>query len=368
MNNITSFTKEHTWMTKGVLIIMMLMHHLFTSDMMETYEVSTILSNGILLEHICAYCKMCVPGFAFLSAFGMTRSFMKMQNNAGSTPSNYFKIVCKRFIKIESAVIVIYIFAVLFKRFVVMESLRELYDMGSGFSVVYMIIDALGLASYFGTPMINVTWWYLTYAILLTASMPFVFLAYKKYRYLLLPMGCLLPMAVLINSVSFSLLLPSVMLGTAFAYEGWIEKIHTLKTGIFIKIFIAGIEIAEICFSYFLYRSTVIIYSYVFAFLIPLFVFDIISHVPIISHVLKFLGKHATNIFLTHTFVYYYFYTDFIYSFKKDWLILAIMLIICTVLSIFIELVKKISGFNLLIDKILASKWWCGLLRECNVQ
>lgn len=86
----------------------------------------------------------------------------------------------------------------------------------------------------------------------------------------------------------------------------------------------------------------------------PLLVFDIVAYVPILSHVLKFLGKHATNIFLTHTFIYYYFYTDFIYSFKKDWLILIVMLIVCTMLSIFIELVKKIFRFNLLIDKALA--------------
>lgn len=57
MNSTISFTKEHTLITKGLLIIMMLIHHLFTSDMVDMYEVSTILSNGILLEHISAYCK-----------------------------------------------------------------------------------------------------------------------------------------------------------------------------------------------------------------------------------------------------------------------------------------------------------------------
>ncbi|MDO4305000.1 MAG: hypothetical protein Q4D94_13920 [Bacillota bacterium] len=211
MNSTISFTKEHTLITKGLLIIMMLIHHLFTSDMVDMYEVSTILSNGILLEHISAYCKMCVPGFAFLSVFGITHSLMKVQDDTSNASLYWFKIVCKRLIKLETVVIFIYIFAVLFKRFVALESIRELYDMGNGFSIVYMIIDVLGLASYFETPTINVTWWYLTYAVMLIVSMPFVYLTYKKYRYLLLPAGCLLPMAVLRDTVAFASLLPGVI-------------------------------------------------------------------------------------------------------------------------------------------------------------
>ncbi|MDO4304999.1 MAG: hypothetical protein Q4D94_13915, partial [Bacillota bacterium] len=90
------------------------------------------------------------------------------------------------------------------------------------------------------------------------------------------------------------------------------EKIHAFKKDIFARSFVVIIEVAGIYFSYLLFRNTHIVYSYVFAFLIPLLVFDIVAYVPILSHVLKFLGKHATNIFLTHTFIYYYFYTDFI--------------------------------------------------------
>lgn len=347
-----SFTKDHTLITKGILIVMMLIHHLFYPDMLETYEISTILANSDLLEHISGFCKMCVPGFAFLSAFGITSSLMKTQDDIDNASSYCFKIVCKRLIKLGSVVAFIYIVAIFFKRFVMLESIRELYDMGNGFSIVYMVIDVLGLAKYFGTPMINITWWYLTYAVLLIVSMPFIFLAYKKYRYLILPVGCLLPGAFSMK-FSFSSLLPCVILGTAFAYEGWMEKIHTLNKNIFTKIFVIIIEGAGIWFSYLLYRNTDITYSYVFVFLIPLFVVDVVAYVPVLRHVLKFLGRHATNIFLTHTFIYYYFYTEFIYSFKEDWLILSVMLLICTLLSVILEFVKKISCFNLLIDKIL---------------
>lgn len=346
-----SFTKEHTLMTKGILIIMMLVHHVLASDMIGIYGVSTMLSDVRLTSNITIYCKMCISGFAFLTAFGMTHSLMVIQSNKRD---NYFKAVCKRLVKLEAANIFIYILAVLFKRFVMVESIRELYDMGNGFSFVYIVIDMLGLSTYFGTPILNVTWWYLTFAILLIVAMPFICMAYEKFGRLFLLGGCILPIVIFGEGFHFSRLLSSVIIGTAFAYEGWFEKIQNAGRSFWSRGVRICIEFGGIVLSYFIYCYTDIKYSYVFAFLIPLVVFEVIGYIPVVRSVLKFLGKHATNIFLIHTFLYYYFYTDFIYSFKKDWLILLVMLIICTLLSIVIELLKKISGYNRLVGKLLA--------------
>lgn len=352
MNTSNTFTKEHTYITKSILVIMMLIHHLFTSELIAQYSTTLTLPDSTLFTYISTYCKMCISGFAFLTAFGMTHSLKKIQSE-NATPS-YFKTICKRLISLESSVLIIYILAILYKRFIVVESIRELYNTGSGFNILYMLIDMLGLSSYYKTPTINVTWWYLTYAILLIVTMPFIYMAYKKFRYLLLPVGCLLSLIILISTASFSTLLPSVLLGTAFAYEGWFEKIKQSTSVLWKKCVRIFIEIIGIVFSYHLYRAAGLEYCYGFAFLIPLLVFEVISYIPIISSVLKYIGKHATSIFLTHTFVYYYFYTDFIYSFKKDWLILLVMIVICTAISIIIELLKKITGYNLLINKILS--------------
>ena len=57
--------------------------------------------------------------------------------------------------------------------------------------LLHMFLDMLGLAEYAGTAQINVTWCYLSYVILLIAAMPFLYIAYKKFRYLLILAGCL---------------------------------------------------------------------------------------------------------------------------------------------------------------------------------
>ena len=349
MINTVSFTKEHTSITKGILILMMLMHHVFTPSLTKHFSVNITMNDQTLFLYVCTFFGLCISGFAFITAFGMTHSFNKL---SAFTPNNYFKLICKRLISLTATIFIIYALAILYKRFVIVESIRELYDRGDGFSIIYMLIDLFGMATYFNTPTLNITWWYLSYAILLIVAIPFIYMAYKKFRYLLLPAGCLLSLIIPGSTTMFFILLPSVLFGVAFAYERWFEKIHDSTSNIYIKLLRISVEVIGLIISYHLYRAVDLTYSYIFAFLIPLLVFEFIYHIPILNTILKYIGKHATNIFLTHTFIYYYFYTDFIYSFKKDWLIIIILTVICLLVSISIEALKKITGYNLLIYKI----------------
>lgn len=347
---INAFTKDHTLITKGVLIIMMLMHHLFSSDMLNTFEVSQIVSNSTIYGHINTFCKMCVSGYAFLTAFGITKSLMEFQQQ--STGSDYFPYVLRRLIKLETNLFFIFVLAIGYKRLVVHESIRSLYDIGNGFKVTYLILDMLGLATYFDTPTINATWWYMTYSILQVIAMPFIYLIYKRWRYLALLAGWLLAPMILWGAMSFSILLPSVLMGTAFAYEAWFDKIKLLGRRNQ-KVIRICVEVIIVCAAYFLCSNTDLRYCYGFAFIIPLLVFETIDPIPVLRCVLKFLGKHSTNIFLIHTFIYYYFYPYFIYSFKKDWLILLVTLAISTGVSIIIEILKKVFCYNYLVTKYI---------------
>lgn len=341
------FSQDHTLITKGILIIMMLVHHLFTQDLVQTYAVRIAFSNATMHQHISECCKMCISGYAFLSAFGMTCSLKKMNDN---TEKAYFKFVVRRIIKLEASLIFIYIVAILFKRFVMIESIRKVYENGNGFSFVCLIIDMLGMAEYFGTPTVNITWWYMSYALLLVIIMPLIYMLYKRYGLSLLMAVIGGAVIILQNKLNFAALLPSVLLGIAFASEGWFEKLSLLRRKRIVRI---GIEVVGIWFTYLLYCDVGITYIYAFAFLIPMLVFDLISSIPFISHLLKFLGKHSTNIFLTHTFIYYYFFTEYIYSLKYDWLILIVMLSLCSMVSMVLEFVKKLCGYNKLTNNMV---------------
>ena len=154
--------------------------------------------------------------------------------------------------------------------------------------------------------------------------------------------------------VEFWCYLPTVFLGCAFAYENWFEKLRKwreddkiIKTGKFFTCLFL------LYLSYLLSKYTSLEFSYLFVFVIPYMVYEFIALIPGINFCLEFLGKHAANIFLIHTFIYYYFYPDFIYSFGTTWKILPILLGICLVISILIELFKKYSGYNRLTEKLL---------------
>ncbi len=57
--------------------------------------------------------------------------------------------------------------------------------------------------------------------------------------------------------------------------------------------------------------------------------------------ILSFIGVHSMNIFLFHTFIYYYYWQDLIYWTRNPFLIFLTLLIVSLIISIAIETVKK---------------------------
>lgn len=351
---ITMFSKKHSTMTKGILIIFMLAHHAFYPDQLNLYEVRTLFDNPVRVAQIVSFLRICVAGFSFLSAYGITRI---LKNNPSENVSESMNFILKRLIKLESSAVFIYIFAALYRQFVMGQPLSQLYapvDMDVAHIGLCMFIDGLGLAQFMNTPLINVTWWYLSYAILLIAIMPFFFKAYEKFRYSLLPTACMIPLLIPLSRMEFWHFLPTAFLGCAFAYENWFERLRDWKSDN--KIIKTGKFFACLFLfylSYLLSKYVGLEFSSMLVFVIPYTVYEFIVPLPGLNFCLEFLGKHATNIFLTHTFLYYYFYSDFIYSFRDSWKILSVLLGISLALSILIELFKKYSGYNKLTAKIL---------------
>ena len=348
------FTKEHTLITKGILVIMLLAHHVFYPDNISFYGIHTIIDDYELQNDIIFFLKICISGFAFLTAYGMCRKYIRI----GEDKREFLHISVVRLIKLEASVIFIYFAAVIYKKFVMGESISFLY-IGEERNIfkllVYMCVDMLGLAEFAGIVRMNITWWYLSLFIVLIAILPFIFLIYKKYRYLCLPVFLLMPFLA-INSLRE--VLPSVCLGIAFSYENWFEKLGNKK----VKNKFIGLVISLCIFylAYLLRPFANMMFTYTLAFIIPYMVYDVISYIPVISHCLKFLGKHSMNIFLTHTFIYLYFHPDFIYSFRNSWTILSVLLGLSLLVSIVIEIFKKITGYNKLVSKLIAlvdDKW-----------
>ena len=78
--------------------------------------------------------------------------------------------------------------------------------------------------------------------------------------------------------------------------------------------------------------------------------YEFILPIKYVTNILQFLGKHSMNIFLTHTFIRYYYFKDFTYSFKYSILIVLVLLGISIIVSMVIELLKKAIKYNEFIE------------------
>lgn len=67
------FDKKQSLVVKGVLILLLLTHHLFANNSVTEYSLHTIISDIELHQSIAAFMKLCVGGFTFLSAYGITK-------------------------------------------------------------------------------------------------------------------------------------------------------------------------------------------------------------------------------------------------------------------------------------------------------
>ncbi len=356
--NVRTFSKESTLITKGLFIILLLTHHLFyDTGIIEYYGVTTFIPDAGFASDFITYARICIAGFAFLSAFGITRT-LKAKTHAASDMGKRHKLyahtVFRRIVKLESGAWFVFAVAMLYRKLVLGESVKLLYvGAENRFEPLYMLIDMCGLSTYFGTPYMNVTWWYLSFALLLIVSMPILFVLYEKYRLAMLPAGLLLPVVIFNGNVYFASLLPVIIVGIAFAYEDWFEKLENVAKNWQWRILQTVLCITLIVLSFELCNKVNEIYMYPFAFVYAYISYMYLSRIPIVHLVLKFIGEHATNIFLLHTLIYYYFYSDFIYSFGYSWAIVLVLLIISLIVSMIIELLKKIIGYNWIINRVV---------------
>lgn len=349
-----SFSKKSTLVTKGVLIILLLIHHLFYGDAIGRFGITTFSKNDIFNAEFVQFCNICLSGFTFLSAYGITKKLKSIKNEEHTKK---IKVTMLRFIKVEASVMFVYALAILYKYFVLNEPIKEFYTgTRNQFEALYMVIDGLGLASFFGTKYINSTWWYMSYAIALILAMPIIYRLYEKFRYVFIPMAIMLSYVIFLPNLVFSHLLPAVVTGVAFAYENWFEVIHlklqsTDKKKYFFKKTVAFILAVLILYiAYELGNNISLQYMYPFGFAIVFLCYEFLEGIPGIKHILMFIGNHSTNIFLIHTFIYLYFYEEFIYSSGYSWSIFFVLLLLCLVVSAIVELLKTLLGYNKLLE------------------
>ncbi|WP_287799165.1 acyltransferase family protein [Anaerostipes sp.] len=360
------FTKEHTMQMKGIAIIILLFHHCFlnaqrwatvpyeklaTTKGWGYYPISFAPFSSHTIQYLASFSKICVAMFVFMTGYGMWVSYESQKKK--TTMSNYIK---KRMVTLMTGFLIIFvvteILAIPTGRFI------EVY--GHDFrSVVYMIIDALGLAKLLGTPLFCLTWWYMSLAIVLIMIFPFVHSIMEKYQWVVVVASIIVPRACGFGqSTDLFRYLLAYTLGMYFAQHDLLARIKEkfMEQNVVGKLLSLIVSLIGLAVIIKCRQNAWIGWKYLdfwdgFAAMYVI----VISYIYILNGKwivkgLGFLGKHSMNIFLIHSFYRDVFFHEFTYSFYYAWLDYIVLMAISLVTSIVLEWFKKLIRYEKFIE------------------
>ena len=330
-----ALTLKDTNILKGVAIILLILHHCWYTG--KGYD-DIILYGHPLFQNIGKFSKLCVALFVFLSGYGLTAKALK---DGGM--GNIRKFYRHRYMKLMLNYWVIYLIFVPIGILFFNRTFPAVYGENWPFKAV---VDFLGLykaiiGDFHGY---NATWWFFGVIIILYLIYPLLW-RYRRFWFLMIPFGIMCPTVTsfipVIGPSHVGNYFLAFVCGMAFAYNK-----HDVPGGgvnMMEKLFLLLVFVTACFFRFYAWNALlwdagiitigVVLYSY--------------TNIPQrISLTLEFLGKHSYNIFLFHTFIYYYYLHDYIYWSRNPLLISLTLLVVCLPISMSIEKLKRVMCNN----------------------
>lgn len=301
--------------------------------------------------------KFCVSLFVFLSGYGLAL----VAHKAGDTISlKHF--YTHRFVKLMLNYWLMWLLFVPIGIYFFDITFPKVYGLNY---MLRVIVDFWGLASVFGFTEYNPTWWFYSCILMLYMMFPILYrICLKRHGQIFLILSslvlCLYCPIIFLKPIQWYLL--PFILGILFV-SGGIYAIaipSRLSNSVMCKArftltkCLSGMldkrEQLLLLFTMllsFIFRNF-IRFSLTFDTIICILVYLLYINISLprwVDKGLQFLGKHSFNIFLFHTFIFYLYFQDFIYSPYNPLLIYLLLLSICMVLSIVIEWGKNRFGF-----------------------
>jgi peptidoglycan/LPS O-acetylase OafA/YrhL len=326
-------------MIKGMAICLMLWHHLF-------YEHAEY---GNLILQTAQFGKVCVSLFLFVSAYGLTVQYGRVCNKP---IAETLKFQINRLAKFYINYWVIFLIFVPIGIFVFGRSLCIPYGDGNLHQFKMLVTDFLGI-NFFQS--YNITWWFNCLIICLYFFFPFLYFAGKKHSILLLIVSVVI--------WKFNLpIFPEIIRNWLFVFSlGIVYSLNIDKINNFLnKIntwLLLGLLFVSLL-ALFCIRQNLIVHiqgiptdGFICLNIIILAILTIRS-IHIVNSMLQFLGKHSMNIYMVHTFIYHYFFGDYIYLFKYPLVIFAVLMLCSLGISIVVEYLKNIAHLPILVQNI----------------
>lgn len=359
--NKCSFDKNDTLLVKGVAILLMMYHHcFFCKERMGNHEIIPAPMSMSLLMNTASFSKVCVAIFVFLSAYGMTVSIKKIKNSMELSTGEFAEYTKKRYFNLMTGWLFVFAFCQIFSWFYARLQ-TDVYAGKKLYSIIAFVIDGLGLADLFGTPKLVATWWYMSFANIIILVFPLIIMLYKKIGAgVLVILAVLLPRVMEVSYDPIRKWVLVLVLGIVFADKNLLVRMRKKKIvenvyfNKILKLFISMIALAA---GIYLWRYNEFGFLYeirhsILGVLVIYMAYEFLTPIKYLNSFLCFAGKHSMNMFLIHTFIRDKFFNDFIYGFKYPIVIIAVLFGTSLLVSIAIEFLKRITGYNCLVEKL----------------
>ena len=355
----------------GGMLLLLFHHNFFDPSFFDGYTVIYNPFNANQIVNLALYGKICVSLFAFISGYGLILNYRNYINKNSFNNKSVEKWIIKREVKLLSPYWFIVFFSMIITQLI---SNRVFFvyfknkDTIVGFTE--FLATFLGLNNILKMDILVSTWWYMSAAVIFVLLIPLLAKSIDNFGYLVtISLICLIPRLLLFKAGAYQgavgviTFIPPMVLGIYFAESSIMEqfltytyiKMKNIKFSYSITFIIDTVVLAA---SYIVYSHlpNSLLWEFKWGLLpiIPLiYLRKYFIKIPLLYSILIYLGKHTTNIFLTHTYIRAIYLKDFTYSLKYFVLIMAFVLFSSLLLSIIIEYFKRILHYNQLIESIL---------------
>jgi len=327
---LQKFDVSITNASKGMALMLILWHHLFYEHL---HNESFLVYQSALLA------KVCVGIYVVLSGYGLAES---IKHKALDLVAFYKRRVVKLYLNY-------WFIALLFIPIGTLFMGRSLESVFGEHAYVGLLIQMLGLHMFTDVSYgYNATWWFMSLIIVLYAIFPITFYLTKRFHLWFLAVCAVLLFVPipLVNDWIFPFAV-GIWLSQVDGFVkmfAWLDRQGKARFVILIVLTCALAWYRENGWLFDSIRADTF-----FGILLILLTTEWAMASASSRKVLEFIGVHSFNIFLFHTFIYYYYFPKFIYAFSNPVLIFAVLLVICLIISVGIEKLKEVIGFNKLV-------------------
>ena len=368
-------TKNDSLRLKGVAMLMMLFHHLYCDvSRFDGYVIDFAPFGQDAVVDVAFFFKLCVSIFAFVSGYGLLTSYASAVRTGGdiSKAEVTTKWLLKRLAKLIIGFLAVYV--IVFTVTMCLDGRPlDVYFSGSNTAgIVYMLIDALGLANLLGTPTMIGTWWYMSAAIVYIIMVPVLYWLRRVVGWIPVLFGACAVQRLLVGDylggVNAATFVTPVIIGMMcrdLRIFDILDGTHHVRANDETKTTLSpiygGLAVIALLVCY---RISVNvphdrIWELGYGWFVLPFIFVVkylLGNVPVLSRFLSFIGRHSMTMFLTHTFIRWPYCEGIVYgtgNFLLNWVVLlALSVAVAVVIDWLLDRVRLKSLISYVTGKI----------------